>query len=196
YKGFRREDERVLGFARESRRVYIAWWLAGLGEPAFEQFMYLYSISKQQGNFGWVQANCRKAKERGYFIGHKPTTQKSWRNRWCLAYGDWECPPGKSVVQHIPTHFQSIGSVKWGPISKEKEDEVEWVRAQLSDTERECGNLVTQKNLFESGLLQGMAGIIRGSTKVAVDIDEAEMQKRLRESRAKKAEKSAGKDPG
>ncbi|BBH09087.1 hypothetical protein Prudu_021495, partial [Prunus dulcis] len=118
-----------------------------------------------------------------------------WRNRWCLAYGDWECPPGKSVVQHIPTHFQSIGSVKWGPISKVKEDEVEWVRAQLSDTERECGNLVTQKNLFESVLLQGMAGIIRGSTKVAVDIDEAEMQKRLRESRAKKAEKSAGKQP-
>ena len=45
--------------------------------------------------------------------------------------------------------------MKWGPISKEQEDEVEWVRAQLSDTERECGNLVTQKNLFESGLLQG-----------------------------------------
>ena len=113
--------------------------------------------------------------------------------------------------------------MKWGPISKEQEDEVEWVRAQLSETERECGNLVTQKNLFESGLLQGskylghiyelcagpfvvvtnvvvlfvwtVAGIIRGSTKVAVDIDEAEMQKRLRESRAKKAEKSAGKRP-
>ncbi|BBG93111.1 hypothetical protein Prudu_001023 [Prunus dulcis] len=272
--------------------VYIAWWLAGLGEPTFEQFMYLYSISKQQGNFGWVQANCRKARERGYFIGHKPTTQKSWRNRWCMAYGDWECPPGKSVVQHIPTHFQSIGSVKWGPISKEQEDEVEWVRAQLSETERECGNLVTQKNLLrqqkkevnlamhrhevplvnvflegvksdpealaktpassfidwaqktiltsayafgeiqeqngggagghlreerlagaKGGPGQGgsvkwgpiskeqedevewVAGIIRGSTKVAVDIDEAEMQKRLRESRAKKAEKSAGKRP-
>ena len=40
-----------------------------------------------------------------------------------------------------------------------------------------------------------VAGIIRGSTKVAVNIDEAEMQKRLRESRAKKAEKSAGKRP-
>ena len=45
--------------------------------------------------------------------------------------------------------------MKWGSISKEKEDEVEWVRAQLSETQRECGNLVTQKNLFESGLLQG-----------------------------------------
>ncbi|CAL2248760.1 unnamed protein product [Prunus armeniaca] len=45
------------------------------------EFMKLYSISRQQGNFRWVQANCRKAKERG--------------------------------------------SVKWGPISKENEDEVE-----------------------------------------------------------------------
>ncbi|CAL8162449.1 unnamed protein product [Prunus armeniaca] len=169
--------------------VYIAWWLVGLGEPTFEQFMYLYSISKQHGTFGWVQANCRKAKERGYFIGHKPSTQKSWRNRWCLAYGDWECPPGKTVSRHIPTHFQSIGSVKWGPISKEREDEVERVRSLLSETQRERRNLVTQKNLYESGLLQGMAGIIRGSTKVAMDLDDPEMQKRLRESRAKKAEK-------
>ncbi|BBN69226.1 hypothetical protein Prudu_832S000100 [Prunus dulcis] len=145
--------------------VYIAWWLAGLGEPTFEQFMYLYSIRSNR-EFWLGTGNCRKAKERGYFIGHKPTTQKSWRNR-----------------------FSEVG-----PYLQGAEDEVEWVRAQLSETERECGNLVTQKNLFESGLLQGMAGIIRGSTKVAVDIDEAEMQKRLRES-GKKAEKSAGKRP-
>ncbi|BBH09168.1 hypothetical protein Prudu_021592 [Prunus dulcis] len=83
-----------------------------------------------------------------------------------------------------------------GPYSKEQEDEVEWVRAQLSETERECGNLVTQKNLLESGLLQGSNGChYKGSMKVAVDIDEAEMQKRLRVSRAKKAEKGAGKRP-
>ncbi|CAL9017209.1 unnamed protein product, partial [Prunus brigantina] len=135
--------------------VYIAWWLVGLGEPTFEQFMYLYSISKQQGTFGWVQANCRKAKERGYFIGHKPSTQKSWRNRWCMASGYWECPPRKTVSRHVPTHFQSIGSVKWGPISKEQEDEVERVRSSLSETERERKNLVIQENLYESGLLQG-----------------------------------------
>ncbi|CAL9004636.1 unnamed protein product, partial [Prunus brigantina] len=121
--------------------VYIAWWLVGLGEPTFEQFMYLYSISKQQGTFGWVQANCRKAKERGYFIGHKPSTQKSWRNRWCMASGYWECPPRKIVSRHVPTHFQSIGSVKCGPISKEQEDEVERVRSSLSETERERKNL-------------------------------------------------------
>ncbi|CAL2266420.1 unnamed protein product [Prunus armeniaca] len=134
--------------------VYIAWWLAGLRETMFEQFMYLYSIFKQQGSFGSIQANCRKAKEKGYFIGHKPSTQKSWRNRWCLAYGDWECQLGKTVSKHIPTHFQSISSVKWGPISKEEEDEVGRVRSLLSETERECKNLVTQKNLLESGLLQ------------------------------------------
>ncbi|CAL2229599.1 unnamed protein product [Prunus armeniaca] len=90
--------------------VYIAWWLIGLGEPTFEQFMYLYSISKQHWSFGWVQDNCRMAKERGYFIGHKPSTQKSWRNKWCLAYGDWDCSPRKTVTKHIPTHFQFIDS--------------------------------------------------------------------------------------
>lgn len=79
--------------------------------------------------------------------------------------------------------------MKWGSISKEKEDEVERVRLLLSETEHECRNLVTQKNLFESGLLQGIAGVVKGSTKVDVDIDGAEMQRRLRESRAKKAEK-------
>ncbi|CAL8162160.1 unnamed protein product [Prunus armeniaca] len=170
-----------------SHGVYIAWWLAGLGEPTFEQFMYLYSISKQQGSFGWVQANCRKVKEMGYFISHKPSTQKSWRNRLCLTYGDWECPPGKTVSKHIPTHFQFIGLVKWGPIFKEQEDKVDRVRSLLSETERKCKNLVTQKNLLESGLLQG--SIIKGSMKVAVDLDDAEMQKRLKESRAQMAGK-------
>ncbi|CAL9018698.1 unnamed protein product [Prunus brigantina] len=63
------------------------------------------------------------------------------------------------------------------------------MRSLLSKIERECKNLVTQKNLFEFGLLQGMAGIIKGRTKVVVDLDDAEMQRQLRESRAKKAEK-------
>ncbi|CAL8174806.1 unnamed protein product [Prunus armeniaca] len=124
--------------------------------PTFEQFMYLYSISKQHGTFGWVQANCRKAKE---------------------------------IVSSREDRLQSIGSVKWGPISKEWEAEVERVRSLLSETQCQCKNLVTQKNLYESGLLQGMAGIIRGSTKVAMDLNDPEMQKRLRESRAKRVEK-------
>ncbi|CAL2277526.1 unnamed protein product [Prunus armeniaca] len=153
--------------------------------------MYLYSISKQQGSFGSVQANCRKAKERGYFISHKPSTQKSWRNRWCLAYGNSEYSPRKTVSRYVLTHFQSIGSVKWGPISKEQEEEIEKVRSLLSETERECKNLVTQKNLFESGLLQG--SIIKGSTKLAVDLNDVEMQKWLKESRAQMAGKGVAK---
>ncbi|CAL2239906.1 unnamed protein product [Prunus armeniaca] len=80
---------------------------------------------------------------------------------WCLTYGDWECPLGKTISRHIPTHFQSIGSVKWGPISKEQEDEVERVRSLLLKAE--------------------LAGIIKGSTKVVVDIDDAEMQKQVRD---------------
>ncbi|CAL9000630.1 unnamed protein product [Prunus brigantina] len=34
--------------------LYLAWWLAKLGESTFEQFMYLYFVSKRKGNFGWV----------------------------------------------------------------------------------------------------------------------------------------------
>ncbi|CAL9012989.1 unnamed protein product, partial [Prunus brigantina] len=31
--------------------VYIAWWLAKLGELTFKQFMHLYSVSRQNGKF-------------------------------------------------------------------------------------------------------------------------------------------------
>ncbi|BBN70398.1 hypothetical protein Prudu_1468S000100, partial [Prunus dulcis] len=129
--------------------VYIAWWLAGLGEPALSSSCTSTPFpSNREILAGYRQLP--KGEGEGLFIGHKPTTQKSWRNR-----------------------FSEVG-----PISKEKEDEVEWVRAQLSDTERECGNLVTQKNLFESGLLQGSR-----DAKAAEGVS------------AKKAEKSAGKRP-
>ncbi|CAL2227125.1 unnamed protein product [Prunus armeniaca] len=32
--------------------VYTTWLLAKLGEPTFEQFMHLFSVSRQKGNFG------------------------------------------------------------------------------------------------------------------------------------------------
>ncbi|CAL2246583.1 unnamed protein product [Prunus armeniaca] len=129
--------------------------------PTFEQFMYLYSISRQQGNFGCVN------------IGG--------------TCGVWECPSGKTVTKHVPSHFQFISSVKWGPISKEKEDEVRKVRLLLSETKREYRNLVTPKNLLEFVLLQG--SVVKGSMKVVVHIDDAEKQRRLKASRAKKSER-------
>ncbi|CAL8152804.1 unnamed protein product [Prunus armeniaca] len=101
----------------------------------------------------WSQANCRKAKQRLLY--------------WSQAFHS-------EVLEEQYLTF-GAGSVKWGSISKEQEDEVERVRSLLSETERECKNLVTKKNLFESGLLQGMAGIIKESMKVAVDLDDAEM---------------------
>ncbi|CAL2266286.1 unnamed protein product [Prunus armeniaca] len=147
-------------------------------------------VGQARGNFRWVQANCQKAKKRVYFISHLPSSQKSWRNRWCMAYGDWECPLGKTVTKHVPSHFQSIGSVKWGPISQDKEDEVQIVGLLLSETDRDYRNLVTPKNLLESELLQG--SVVKGLTKVVVTIDEVEKQKWLKASRAKKAEKKSG----
>ncbi|CAL8155841.1 unnamed protein product [Prunus armeniaca] len=166
---------------------WVQMMLAKLGQHLSNLCTCIRSPSNKEPLAGYKPIAGRQRRE--VIIGHKPSTQKSWRNRWCLAYGDWECPPRKTVSRHIPTHFQSIGSVKWGPISKEREDEVERVRSLLSETQRERKNSVTQKNLYEFGLLQGMAGIIRGSTKVAMDLDDPEMQKRLRKSRAKKAEK-------
>ncbi|BBG99071.1 hypothetical protein Prudu_008649 [Prunus dulcis] len=94
--------------------------------------------------------------------------------------GAWLMGLGESArEERCPTHSYPLPVYRFsevGPISKEQEDEVEWVRAQLSETERECGNLVTQKNLLESGLLQGMAEAAKGVW-------------------AKKAEKGAGKRP-
>ncbi|CAL9012708.1 unnamed protein product [Prunus brigantina] len=170
--------------------VYIAWWMAKRGEPSFEQFMHLYSVSRQQGNFGWVQVNCRKAKERGYFIGQPPSSQKTWRNRWFFAFGDWECWPGQTISKHVPIHFQSIGSVKCRPVSREEEEEIELVRSLVPQEARELKNIVTPALLLQSGLLQGMAEVpkkvvtvLENSPKVLVD--QEERQQKLRERREK-----------
>ncbi|CAL2246823.1 unnamed protein product [Prunus armeniaca] len=160
--------------------VYIAWWLAKRGEPTFEQFMHLYSVSRQQGNFGWVQVNCRKAKERGYFIGQPPSLQKTWRNRWFFAFGDWECWPGTTVSKHVPTHFQSIGSVKCRPVSREEEEEIELVRRQ-----------VTQEALAE--VPKKVVTVVETSPKVVVDPEERQrkLQERREKDRANRAKKQA-----
>ncbi|CAL8995267.1 unnamed protein product, partial [Prunus brigantina] len=91
--------------------VVTAFGMAGLGEPSYEQFSHLYSItrSKTTDHGGWVQANCLKAAERGHFVSHVPTSQKSWRNRRVLLSGDWESPSGSPVRFHVPTTFQIAG---------------------------------------------------------------------------------------
>ncbi|CAL8998085.1 unnamed protein product, partial [Prunus brigantina] len=70
--------------------VVTAFGMAGQGEPSYEQFSHLYSVTRSKTNDhgGWVQANCLRAAERGHFVSHVPTSQKSWRNRRVLLSGD------------------------------------------------------------------------------------------------------------
>ena len=91
--------------------VIAAFGIAGEGEPSYEQFSYLYSVTKSKSadHGGWVQANCLKASERGHFISAVPTSQKSWRNRRVVLSGDWESPSGVSPLFPVPTAFQIAG---------------------------------------------------------------------------------------
>lgn len=60
------------------------------GEPSYEQFSYLYSITKSKSadHDGWVQVNCLWASKRGHFARAVPTSQKSGRNQRVLLSGD------------------------------------------------------------------------------------------------------------
>ncbi|CAL2239064.1 unnamed protein product [Prunus armeniaca] len=71
--------------------VVTAFGMAGEGEPSYEQFSHLYSVTKSKSadHGGWVQANCLKATERGHFVSAVPTFQKTWRKRRVLLSGDW-----------------------------------------------------------------------------------------------------------
>ncbi|CAL8117220.1 unnamed protein product [Prunus armeniaca] len=91
--------------------VVTAFGMAGEGEPSYEQFSHLYSVTKSKSadHGGWVQANCLKATERGHFVSAVPTFQKTWRKRRVLLSGDWESPSGHPVRFHIPTTFQIAG---------------------------------------------------------------------------------------
>ncbi|CAL2265754.1 unnamed protein product [Prunus armeniaca] len=50
--------------------VIVAFGIAREGKPSYEQFSYLYSVTKSKSvdHGGWVQANCLKASERGHFV--------------------------------------------------------------------------------------------------------------------------------
>ncbi|KAL6291894.1 hypothetical protein ACE6H2_000036 [Prunus campanulata] len=91
--------------------VVTAFGIAGEGEPSYEQFSYLYSVTKSKGadRGGWVQANCLRAFERGHFVSAVLTSQKSWRNWRVILSGDWDSPPGVPVRFRIPNTFQITG---------------------------------------------------------------------------------------
>lgn len=91
--------------------VITAFGLAEEEEPSYEQFSYLYNVTKSKcaGHGGWVQANCLRDFELGHFVRAVLTSQKSWRNRRVLLSGDWESPSERPIRFSVPTTFQITG---------------------------------------------------------------------------------------
>ncbi|CAL9029349.1 unnamed protein product, partial [Prunus brigantina] len=134
--------------------VVTAFGMAGEGEPSYEQFSHLYSITKSKcaDHGGWVQANCLKATERGHFISGVPTSQKTWRKRRVILSGDWESPSGHPVRFHIPTTFQIAGKLKQ-PIATQSEiRQIETVRLRVPAVERVYSKLLFTANLIKAQL--------------------------------------------
>ncbi|CAL8990926.1 unnamed protein product [Prunus brigantina] len=109
--------------------VVTAFGMAGEGEPSYEQFSHMYSITKSKcaDHGGWVQANCLKATERGHFISGVSTSQKMWRKRRVILSGDWESPSGHLVRFQIPTTFQIAGKLKQPNATQSKIRQIERV---------------------------------------------------------------------
>ncbi|CAL9015108.1 unnamed protein product, partial [Prunus brigantina] len=134
-----------------------AFGIAGEGEPSYEQFAHLYSVTraKSADQGGWVQSNCLAAGQRGHFVVGVPTSQKTWRRHRVLVSGAWESAPGVIVERHIPTTFQTIVSLK-RPIATKREIEViERVRSVIPEDERFHKTLLDFKNLYRAGLISG-----------------------------------------
>ncbi|CAL2245329.1 unnamed protein product [Prunus armeniaca] len=146
--------------------VVTAFGMAGEGEPSYEQFSHLYSITKSKcaDHGGWVQANCLKAAERGHFVNAVPTSQKTWRKRRVLLSGDWESPSGHPVRFHIPTTFQIAGRLSCrsvGLVGKLKQPsatqaeirQIERVRLKVPAVERVYPKFLFTANLIKARLV-------------------------------------------
>ncbi|CAL8991544.1 unnamed protein product [Prunus brigantina] len=134
-----------------------AFGIAGEGEPSYEQFAHLYSVTraKSADQGGWVQSNCLAAGQRGHFVVGVPTLQKTWRRHRVLVSGAWESAPGVIVERHIPTTFPTIVSLK-PPIATKREIEViERVRSLIPEEDRSHKTLLDFKNLYKAGLISG-----------------------------------------
>ncbi|CAL8096170.1 unnamed protein product [Prunus armeniaca] len=85
--------------------VVTAFSIAEEREPSYEQFSYLYSVTKSKSADpgGWVQTNCLRASERGHFVSAVPTSQKSWKNQQVdLPFGKLKQPsPTQSEIRQI-----------------------------------------------------------------------------------------------
>ncbi|CAL8991637.1 unnamed protein product [Prunus brigantina] len=157
-----------------------AFGMAGEGEPSYEQFSHLYSITKSKcaDHGGWVQANCLKATERGHFISCVPTSQKTWRKRRVILSGDWESPSGHLVRFHIPTTFQIAGKLKQ-PIATQSEiRQIDRVRLRVPAVERVYPKLLFTTNLIKAQLVVPAETVPVPST--GDDVDDQTLSEQLR----------------
>ncbi|VVA28026.1 PREDICTED: LOC110768041 isoform [Prunus dulcis] len=100
----------------------------------------------QQGNFGWVKVNCRKANERGYFIGGHHLHRSCGGTDGSLPLKIGSVGRGQ---QSAATCLCSFSSVKCLPVIKEEEEEIEIVRSVISAKRRAAKNIVTPGLLLE-----------------------------------------------
>ncbi|CAL8102300.1 unnamed protein product [Prunus armeniaca] len=121
-----------------------AFGIAGEGEPSYEQFAHLYSVTRA------------KSADQGDGV---PISQKTWRQHRVLVSGAWESAPGVIVERHIPTSFQIVSrpmgclSLK-RPIATKREIEViERVRSRIAEEGRVHKALLDYKNMFKAGLI-------------------------------------------
>ncbi|CAL2271007.1 unnamed protein product [Prunus armeniaca] len=129
--------------------------MAGEGEPSYEQFSHLYSVTKSKcaDHGGWVQANCLKATERGHFVNAVPTSQKMWRKWRVLLSDDWESPSGHPVRFHIPTTFQIAGKLKQPSATQAEIRQIERVRLKVPAVERVYPKFLFTANLIKAQLV-------------------------------------------
>ncbi|CAL2267233.1 unnamed protein product [Prunus armeniaca] len=137
--------------------VVTAFGMAGEGAPLYEQFSHLYSVTKSKSADygGWVQANCLKATERGHFVSVVPTSQKTWRKRRVLLFGDWESPSGHPIRFHIPTTFQIAGRPSYRSPSASQAEirQIERVRLKVPAVERIYSKFLFTTNLIKAQLV-------------------------------------------
>ncbi|CAL9019421.1 unnamed protein product [Prunus brigantina] len=132
-----------------------AFSIAGEGEPSYEQFAHLYSVTraKSADQGGWVQSNCLAAGQRGHFVVGVPSSQKTWRRHRVLVSGAWESAPGVIVERYIPTSFQTIVSLKRLIATRREIEVIERVRSLIPEEDRFHKSLLDFKNLYRAGLI-------------------------------------------
>ncbi|CAL2270973.1 unnamed protein product [Prunus armeniaca] len=88
-------------------RTIMVFGKVGEGEPSYEQFAHLYSVTrvKSADQRGWVQSNCLFVGQRGHFVVRVPSSQKTWHQRRVLVLGAWESAPVVIVETSIPMTF-------------------------------------------------------------------------------------------